>query len=72
MQGGEITHHLLVLVLLVSMHSLGVLAQVIQTRELFPAVAGERTFASVFSVGGKQGRISARHENEIRRLSMHA
>lgn len=42
-------HHALVLVLLIGVHGLGMLAQVVEARELFPTVAGEWTFASVFS-----------------------
>jgi hypothetical protein len=61
-EGGEVAHHALVLVLLVCMDGLGVLAQVVEARELFTAVAGEWTFACVFSVcvcvswGGLRGR----------------
>ena len=50
MQRGELAHHTLVGILLVGMDSLGMLAQIIETRELLSTVAGERTFAGVLSV----------------------
>ena len=51
MQTRQIAHHLFVLVLFVRVHGLGVLAQVVEARELFAAVAGEGAFACVFSAG---------------------
>jgi hypothetical protein len=51
MQTRQIPHHLLVLVLLVGVDGLCVLSEVIETRELFTAVAGEGAFARMFSVG---------------------
>jgi hypothetical protein len=47
MQGGELAHHTLVGVLLVGMHCLGMLAQIVETRELLSTMAGERTFTGV-------------------------
>lgn len=47
-EGGELAHHLLVLVLLVSVDGLRVLAQVVEARELLAAVTRERAFAGVF------------------------
>lgn len=47
-EGGELVHHALVLVLLVGMDSLCVLTKVVKTRELFPAMASERTFPCMF------------------------
>jgi len=48
MKRGEFAHHLLVLLLLVSMDSLGMLAQIVKTRELLSAMTSERMFTSVF------------------------
>lgn len=47
---GEVAHHALVLLLLVRVHRLRVLPQVVEPRELLPAVAGERALAGVFPV----------------------
>ena len=47
---GEVAHHLLVLVLLVGVDGLGVLAEVVETRELLAAVTAEGTFTGVFPV----------------------
>ena len=44
MLGGELVHHMLVGVLLVSMDFLGMLAQIVETRELLFTMAGDRTF----------------------------
>jgi hypothetical protein len=48
MKRGKITHHLLVLLLLISMDSLGMLTQVVKARKLLSAVTSERAFASMF------------------------
>ena len=48
MEGGELAHHSFVFVLLVGMDSLRMLAEVIETRELFAAMAREGAFAGVF------------------------
>jgi hypothetical protein len=60
MKRGEVAHHLLVLLLLVSMDSLSVLAQVVKTRELFPAMTGEWTFPSMFPL--QKDKRKARYE----------
>jgi hypothetical protein len=56
MKRGEVAHHLLVLLLLVSMDGLSMLAQIIKTRELLSAMTGERTFASMFPLQKKDKR----------------
>lgn len=48
-QGGELAHHTLVGLLLICVNGLGMLAEVVEARELFSAMAGERTFAGVLS-----------------------
>jgi hypothetical protein len=50
-QRGKIAHHALVLLLFICMHGLSMLTQIIQTRELFPAVTTERAFTRVFPDG---------------------
>ena len=50
MQGGELAHHTLVRVLLVGMDRLGMLAEIVETRELLSTMAGERTLAGVLPV----------------------
>jgi hypothetical protein len=50
MERREVTHHLVVLLLLIRMNSLSMLAEVVKTRELFPAMTSEGTFTSVFPV----------------------
>jgi hypothetical protein len=45
----EVTHHLFILILLISVNGLRVLTQVVKTRKLLPAMARERTLSSVFS-----------------------
>ena len=47
---GEVAHHLLVLVLFVGVDGLGMLAEVIETRELLAAVTAEWTFTGVLPV----------------------
>jgi hypothetical protein len=49
-QGGEHTHHTLVRVLLVGMNCLGMLAQIVETRELLSTMTSEGTFSSVLPV----------------------
>ncbi len=51
MEGGELAHHVLVLLLLVCVDRLGVLAQIIEARELLAAVTREGALAGVFPVG---------------------
>lgn len=46
-QGRELAHHTLVGILFVGMHCLGMLTEIVETRELFSTMAGERTFAGV-------------------------
>jgi hypothetical protein len=46
---GQVPHHAFVLLLLVSVDGLSMLAKVIQTRELFAAMASKGPFASMFS-----------------------
>jgi hypothetical protein len=55
MQGGELAHHTLVGILLVGMDRLGMLAQIVETRELLSTMAGERTFAGVLPVESESG-----------------
>lgn len=59
MEGGEVAHHAFVLVLLVGMDGLGMLAEVVETRELLGAVASEGTLAGVLA-GGGQGQTKAK------------
>jgi hypothetical protein len=54
MKRRKIAHHLLVLLLLISMNSLGMLAQIVETRELLATVASERTLARVLPEGEGQ------------------
>jgi hypothetical protein len=49
-QGRELAHHTLIGVLLIGVHSLSMLAQIVETRELLSTMAGERTFAGVLPV----------------------
>ena len=49
MEGGELLHHALVLVLLVRVYGLSMLAKVVEARELLRAVAGERPLAGMLS-----------------------
>jgi hypothetical protein len=51
-QGGELAHHTVTLVgvLLVGMNCLGMLAQIVETRELLSTMTSERTFSSVLPV----------------------
>lgn len=51
-EGGELAHHALVLVLLVGVDGLGVLPEVVEPGELLAAVAGEGSFAGVFTRNG--------------------
>ena len=48
MQSSEIAHHLLVELLLIGVNGLGMLAEIVKSRELLGAVATERALASVF------------------------
>lgn len=56
MKRSKIAHHLLVLLLLISMNSLCMLAQIVKTRKLLATVARERTLARVFPRMG-QGSV---------------
>ena len=56
MEGRELAHHTLISILLVCMNGLGMLAKIVKTRELLSTVAGERTFAGVFSVEEDDGQ----------------
>ena len=49
MEGCELLHHLLVEIWLVCVDCLGMLAEIVEARELFGAVALEGAFAGVFS-----------------------
>lgn len=49
MQGGEFAHHDFVFGVLVRVYGLGMLAEIVKPRKLFPTVTGEGTFAGVFS-----------------------
>ena len=53
---GELVHHALVLLLLISVNGLRVLAKVVETRELLAAMAGEGAFAGVFPAKRRSGR----------------
>lgn len=54
MEGGELVHHALVLLLLVGVDGLCMLAKVVETRKLLAAVASEGPLAGVFpDVPGK-------------------
>jgi hypothetical protein len=73
MQGGELAHHTLVGVLLVSMDCLGMLAQIVETRELLSTMAGERTFASVLPVErmmSESGTEEERREERARNTDL--
>lgn len=48
-EGGEVAHHALVLLLLVGVDGLGMLAEVVEARELLAAMAGEGALAGMFS-----------------------
>jgi hypothetical protein len=48
MQSRELAHHLFVILHPLCMHGLGVLAEIVESRELLAAVTGERAFACVF------------------------
>lgn len=50
MKGGQIAHHLIVLLGFVGMNGLSMLPKIVETGELLAAVAGEWAFASVFTV----------------------
>ena len=58
-EGGELLHHALVLVLLVCVDGLGMLAEVVEAGELLGAVAGEWPLAGVLS--GKSRGVGERH-----------
>ena len=66
-EGGEVAHHALVLVLLVGVDGLGMLAEVVEARELLSTMAGERTLAGVFSkIGLVRDRWrTGRHERYL-------
>lgn len=65
MQRGEVPHHAFVLVLLIGVDGLSVLAKVVETGELFGAVAGKRAFTGVFpNVPGKMF-ASAEHHSTV-------
>lgn len=54
MERGKMTHHSLILLLLVSMDSLSMLPEIVKTRKLLSTVATKRTFAGMFpDVAGK-------------------
>ena len=50
MQRRQLAHHTLVGILLVGMDCLGMLAQIVETRELLSTMTSERTFAGVLPV----------------------
>jgi hypothetical protein len=49
-EGGEVLHHLLVLILLVRVHRLRMLSQIVETRKLLATVAAEGSFPGMFPV----------------------
>ena len=53
---GELVHHALVLLLLISVNGLGVLAKIVEARKLLAAMAGEGSFAGVFPATRRSGR----------------
>jgi len=54
MERGEMTHHSLILLLLVSMNGLSMLPEIVKTRKLFSAMATKGAFAGMFpDVAGK-------------------
>ena len=48
MEGGQVAHHTVIQLLFVRVNGLGMLAQVVKTRELFRAVTRKGPFAGVF------------------------
>jgi len=66
-EGGEVAHHALILLLLVGVDGLGMLAEVIEARELLSAVTGERTLSGVFSKTGlvRDEWWTGRHESYL-------
>lgn len=61
MQRGKIAHHLFIVLLLVGVHRLRVLTEVVQPRELLPAVASEWSFTGMFSADN----IRVSDENKV-------
>jgi hypothetical protein len=55
MEGSKVTHHLFVYFLLVCVNSLGVLAKVVKSGEMFSTMTIERTLSSVFSGENERG-----------------
>ena len=53
---GKVTHHGLVLLLLVGVDGLGMLPEVVEARELLATVATKGALTRVFSSGGQQAR----------------
>lgn len=47
-QRGKVSHHALIGILLIGVDGLGMLAKIVEARELFATMTSERTFASVF------------------------
>ena len=68
-QRRELVHHTLILIELVGMNGLRMLTQVVEARELLPAVAGEWSLSSVFPVGVKLLALNARYGGKKKRLS---
>lgn len=61
MKGSQITHHTLILVLLIGMNGLSMLAKVIETGKLLPTVAGKWSFTSMFPDMSGKVLASAKH-----------
>ena len=55
MKGSEVTHHFFVYILLVCVDCLGVLAEVVESGEMFSTVTIEGAFSSVFSCDNESG-----------------
>lgn len=66
-QGGELAHHTLVGVLLISMYGLCMLAQIVEARKLLSTMAGKRTFTSVLPVWWMERKVSQGRERDEER-----
>lgn len=63
MQRRKVTHHALVLILLIRVNGLGMLTKVVEARKLLSAMAGKRTFAGVFPDMPSQMLTPAKHHS---------
>lgn len=53
MERRELLHHLFILLWLVRVNCRAVLSQIVEARELFATVTGERTFAGVLAIDAR-------------------